>query len=118
MPCNPLSVCLEVDPNPQQKILIGLDKVCNPDNTEQWTMHFQLQQGNPLATVVKLDVSIQKANHAQCAATAQHGLDESQRGQAQIAAAVATDPGASADDKNEAAQGIITARTMQAGAGT
>jgi hypothetical protein len=117
MPCNPLSVSLQVNPNPQQQILIGLDKACNPDDTVEWTMHFQLLQGNPLANVVKLDVAIQKENHPQAAATAKHGLDESQRGQAQIAAAIATDPSASDDDKTTAAQGIISARIMQAQAG-
>jgi len=116
MPCNPLSVSLEVDPSPQQQILIGLSKTCNPDDTATWTMNFQLLQGSPLATVVKLNVTIQKENHAQADATARHGLDESQRGQAQIAAAVATDPNADPNDVNAAAQGIISARTMQAGA--
>ena len=62
------------------------------------------------ATVVKLDVDINKENHPQAEATAKNGLDESQRGQAQIAAQVAKDPEASDDDKKEAAEGVIEAR--------
>jgi len=116
MPCTPLSVTLEVDPDPKQKICFGLNKICNNDNTVQWTMHFQLQQGNPLATVVQLDVAITKEYHAQAEATALHGLDESQRGQALVAAAIATDPGCTPADRAQAAQDVIAARAMQAGA--
>jgi len=116
MPCTPLSVNLEVDPDPQQKILFGLNKICNNDNTVQWTLHFELLQGNPLATVVKLDVAITKDYHPQAEATARHGLDASQRGQALVAAAVATDPTATPADQAQAAQDVIAARAMQAGA--
>ena len=113
MPCKPLSVSLEVDPNPQQKIVFGLDKTCNNFDEAKWKLHFELQEGNPLATVVKLDVEIDPENHPQAEATAAHGLDDNQRGAARIAAATAKDPLATDDDKKQAAQDVIAAREME-----
>ena len=113
MPCKPLSVSLEVDPNPHQKIVFGLDKTCNNFDEATWKLHFELQEGNPLATVVKLDVEIDPENHPQAEATAAHGLDDSQRGAARIAAATAKDPLASEDDKKQSAQDVIAAREME-----
>ena len=114
MSCKPISVTLEVDPSDIQKIVFGLDKSCNDDDTAEWKLHFELLERadftKEFATVVKLDVDINKENHPQAEATAKNGLDESQRGQAQIAAQVAKDPEASDDDKKDAAEGVIEAR--------
>lgn len=112
MPCRPISVSLEVDPDPQQKIIFSLDKSCDAHDQAEWKLDFELLEGDPLATVVKLDVDIDPENHPLAEATALNGLDESQRGQAVVAAAVAKDPTASDDDKKQAAQDVIAARAM------
>lgn len=113
MPCRPMSVSLEVDPNPQQKIVFGLDRTCNNFDEATWALHFELQEGNPLHTIVKLDVEIDPENHTQAEATASNGLDANQRGAAKIAAATAKDPTATLDEKQQAAQDVIAARDME-----
>jgi hypothetical protein len=105
-------VSLEVDPNAQQKIVFGLDKTCNDFDEATWKLHFELQEGNPPSTVVKLDVEIDPENHPQAEETAANGLDDNQRGAARIAASVAQDPTASDDDKKQAAQDVIASREI------
>jgi len=106
-------VSLEVDPNPHQKIVFGLDKTCNDFDEAAWTLHFELQEGKPLRTLVKLDVEIDPENHPEAAATAANGLDANQRGAAKIAALTAKDPAATFEDKQQAAQDVIAARDME-----
>ncbi len=115
--CVPISVALEVDPpSGDTKIVFQLDKICNPDDTAEWKMHFELQQKNAqgaLAPVVKLDIDIDKEDHQAAAATAAHGLDADQRAQAQIAGQTAlavTTHDATTDDANAQAAAIIPAR--------
>jgi hypothetical protein len=110
MPCKPISVSLEVDPSSMQKIIFSLDKSCDANDEATWKMDFELQEGNPLATVVKLDVEIDPENHPQAEATAAKGLDANQRAAATVAAATAKDPNVSDDDKKQAAQDVIAAR--------
>ena len=113
MPCRPMHVNLEVNPSATEKILLTLDKTCDANDQATWKMTFELQEGNPLATVVKLDVEIDPENHPQAEATATaKGLDNSQQGQAKIAATVAKDPTVSDDDKKDAAQQVIAARQI------
>jgi hypothetical protein len=113
MPCRPVHVDLEVDPSSTQKILISLDKTCDANDEATWKMSFELQEGNPLATVVKLSVEIDPENHPQAEATATaKGLDSDQQGQVKIAASVAKDPAASDDDKKDATQQVIAVRQM------
>jgi hypothetical protein len=111
-----MHVDLEVDPSTTEKILITLDKTCDANDQATWKMTFELQEGNPLATVVKLDVEIDPENHPQAEATATaNGLDNAQQGQAKIAATVAKDPTVSDDDKKDAAQQVIAVRQMPIG---
>jgi hypothetical protein len=115
MPCRPDHVNLEVDPSATEKIVISLDKTCDANDQAIWQMSFELQEGNPLATVVKLDVEIDPENHPQAEATAtSNGLDDNQQGQAKIAAAVAKDPTVEDDDKKDAAQEVIAVRQLPA----
>ena len=115
MPCRPMHVDLEVDPSATEKILLALDKTCDANDQATWKMTFELQEGNPLATVVKLDVEIDPENHPQAEATATaKGLDNTQQGQAKIAATVAKDPTVSDDDRKDAAQQVIAVRQIPA----
>ena len=91
MPCRPMSVSLEVDPRPTQKIVFGLDKTCDAHDEATWTLHFELREGRHFATVIKLDVEIDPENHPQAEATAARGLDDNQRAAAKVAASVAPD---------------------------
>jgi len=117
MPCRPIHVNLEVDPGATQKILISLDKTCDANDEATWKMSFELQEGNPLATVVKLDVEIDPENHPQAEATAANsGLDDNHQGQAKIAAAIAKDPTVGDDDKKDAAQQVIAVKQIPAAA--
>lgn len=119
MPCRPFHVDLEVDPSATEKILLTLDKTCDANDQATWKMSFELQQGQPLARVVKLDVEIDPENHPQAEATAtSKGLDNTQQGQAKIAATVAKDPTVSDDDKKDAAQQVIAVRQMPGSAVT
>lgn len=115
MPCRPIHVTLEVDPSSTEKIVISLDKSCNDNDEAKWKMVFLLQEGDPLATVVRLEVEIEPENHPQVEATANaNGLDSNQQGQAKIAAVVAKDPTVSRDDKNDSAQQVMAVRAMPA----
>lgn len=114
MSCRPISVDLEVDPSTTQRILISLAKTCDANDQATWKMSFELLQGTPLATVVKLNVQIDPENNPQAEATAANGLDNNQQGQAQIAAAVAQDPTVGDDDKNDAVQQVIAVRQTPA----
>jgi hypothetical protein len=117
MGCTPISVSLEVNPSKLRKIIFDLDKICNDNNTVEWKLHFDLQErdtpNEDFLSLVKLDVDINKENHQLAEATAQHGLDEDQRSQADIAAdtAKATLNGtATQDDAKQAAQDVVSAR--------
>jgi hypothetical protein len=113
MPCRPIHVNLEVDPSATQKILLSLDKTCDANDQATWKMSFELLEGKPLATVVKLNVEIDAENHPQAEATAaSKGLDNNQQGQAKIAAAIAKDPTVSDDDKEDAAQQVIAVKRL------
>ncbi len=115
MPCRPMHVDLEVDPSDTEKILLTLDKTCDANDQATWKMSFELQEGNPLATVVKLAVEIDPENHPQAEATAAaNGLDNTQQGQAKIAATIAKDPTVSDGAKNDAALQVIAVRQMPA----
>ena len=115
MSCRPMHVDLEVDPSTTEKILLTLDKTCDEYDQAAWKMSFELQEGTPLATVVKLDVEIDPENHPKAEATATSGgLDNNQQGQAKIAASVAKDPSVTDDDKKDAAQQVIAVRQMPA----
>jgi hypothetical protein len=88
-----------------------MDKICNSDDSAEWKLHFELQQGNPLKPVVKLDVDLNKKNNQQAEDTAKDGLNDTQQGQAKIAAAVAGNPKASDNVKKAAVGQIISSRT-------
>lgn len=117
MPCTPISVALEVEPpSGDTDIVFQLDKVCNQDGTEEWKLHFELQEKNAAGTltpIVKLDLDINNEDHPAAAATAKNGLDDNQRAQAaitgQTALAVKTGD-ATQDDVTDQAAAIIPAR--------
>lgn len=118
MPCRPISVDLEVDPSTTQQILFTLAKTCDDQDRATWKLSFELKEGNPLATVIKLKVEIGPENHPQAQATADAGgLTSAQQGQAKIAAAVAKDPASTDGDKNDAVQQVIASRELQGTAG-
>lgn len=117
--CVPISVALEVDPpSGDSQVVFQLDKICNPDDTAEWKLHFELQQKNAegtLVPVVKLDIDINKEDHPAAAATAAQGLDDDQRAQAEITGQTAlgvTTNDATADDvKTQAAQIVPSRKT-------
>ena len=44
MPCQDISVALQVDPpSGDSEVTLRIDKICNPDNTAEWKLHFQLK---------------------------------------------------------------------------
>jgi len=117
MACKDISVALEIDPpSDDTEIDFQLDKICNPDDTAEWKLHFELQQKNAagtLAPVVKFDIDINHEDHLAAAATAQHGLDDDQRAQAAIAGQTAlavTTGDATEDDAQQQTAQIIPAR--------
>jgi len=117
MACEPISVALEVDPpSGDTQIVFQLDKICNPDDTVEWKLHFELQEksaAGTLAPVVKLDIDINHEDHPAAAATAKNGLDDNQRAQAGIAGqtALAVKTGdATKEDVTEQTAAIIPAR--------
>jgi hypothetical protein len=116
MPVTSFSVSVEVNPSPTQRILCCLDKSFSAQGGIVWKMCFELLEGNPLATVVKLNVEIDTANGPQAQATLDTGFDDNQQGQAQIAAAVVRDADASPSDKHTALQQVIAAKNMAAAA--
>jgi len=117
MPCTPFSVDLEViTPDQLKKITFGLEKACNPNNTETWTIHFELDEaasaGATFNEVVKLDISVDPQNNASAATTAANGLTPSQTAQALVAGdtAKAVSQGtATNDDLADDAQAVLTA---------
>src|ERR1700722_5989088 len=102
MSCRPMHVSLEVDPDATEKITVTLDKTCDAQDEATWKMSFQLQDGNPLKTLVNLVVEIDPENHPQAEATANAGgLDDNQQGQAKIAGALGQDPTVSESDRKD-----------------
>ena len=112
MPCRPLSVSLEVDPSPTQRILFALARTCDENDQASWKLCFELEEGSPLATVVKLEVEVGADLHPEAEATAAKGLDDSQQAQARIAAETAKDPTATAGDRKDAARQVLAVRDM------
>jgi hypothetical protein len=118
MSCRPIHLSLEVDPSKTEKIVFTLDCTCDSNDEATWKMTFELQEGSPLATVVNFTLEIDPENHAKAQATADAGsLDSAQQAQAQVAGAVAKNPHASQNAKNNAAQKVVAARQMPTGAG-
>ena len=58
MSCRPIHLSLEVDPSTTEKIVFTLDCSCDSDDQATWNMTFELQEGNPLATVVNFSLEI------------------------------------------------------------
>jgi hypothetical protein len=117
MSCRPIHLSLEVDPSQTEKIVFTLDCTCDANDQATWKMTFELQEGNPLATVVNFSLEIDPENHPQAQATADaNSLDANQQAQAKVAGAVSKDPTASDDDKKDAAQQVIAVRQMPASA--
>jgi hypothetical protein len=117
VPCKPISVALDVEPPSQSmEVIFQLDKICNPDDTAEWKLHFELKKQNAsgtLVTVVKADVDINKEDHPAAAATAKNGLDDNQRAQGKITGQTAADKdagNATQDDVDDQAGQIIPAR--------
>jgi hypothetical protein len=118
MSCRPIHLSLEVNPSSTEKIIFTLDCTCDENDSATWNMTFELQEGKPLATVVKFSLEIDPVNQVKAQATADSGtLDSAQQAQAQVAAAVWKNRNASQRAKNHAAQKVISARQMPAGAG-
>ena len=118
MSCTPISVALVVDPpSDDTEITFQLDKICNADGTEEWKLHFELDQiatGGTKTSIVKLDIDINHEDAPAAAATAKSGLDDAQRAQADVAAqtALAVKNGdATTDDAMQEAASVIPART-------
>src|SRR5262249_52107023 len=93
MPCRALSVSLDVaPPNGDSEVALQLTKTCNPDDTAEWKLHFELKlkdDSGTLRTVVTLDVDINHQDHPAALATANNGMDANQRAQADLAAQTA-----------------------------
>ncbi len=120
MSCTPISVSLEVDPTELRRIIFALDKICNNDETAEWKLHFELLErtdpSKDFRNVVKLDVDVNKEHHVLAEATAKHGLDENQRGQAAIAGATAkavTEKAAEPEDAIADVAAILPARSAK-----
>jgi hypothetical protein len=120
MACQDISVALQVDPpSGDSEVTLRIDKICNPDNTVEWKLHFQLKlkdANGVLSPVVTLDVDINNEDHAAAQATANNGLDANQRAQADAAsqAALLKAQGQATDaDVKEQAAGIVRARDPQ-----
>jgi hypothetical protein len=106
-----MSISLEVDPSDTEKIVVTLDKTCNDQDEATWKMTFQLQEGNPLKTVVDFKFELDPENHPKAQATVDAGqLDDAQQGQAKIAAGVHKDPDATDDDKKDSTQQIVAVK--------
>jgi hypothetical protein len=116
MPCTPFSVDLEVvTPDQTKKVIFGLERTCNADNTESWTIHFELDEapnaGAPFVEVVKLDIKVNPENNAAASAASQAGFTPSQSAQALAAGdtAKAFKRGeASADDVSDDANAVFS----------
>ena len=113
MPRRPMHISLEVDPSTQEKIIVTLDKTCDDQDQATWKITFQLQEGNPLATVVNFSCELDPENHPKAEATVNSGeLDDAQQGQSKIAASVHKDPDATDDDKNAATQKVVAVKQL------
>jgi hypothetical protein len=113
VPCRPMHISLEVDPSTQEKISVTLDKTCDDQDQATWKITFQLQEGNPLATVVNFSCELDPENHPKAEATVNSGeLDDAQQGQSKIAASVHKDPDATDDDKNAATQKVVAVKQL------
>lgn len=116
MQCTPVTVSLEVRLSHSRVVILELDKTCHLNNTAEWRLHFELQEPDSAGTmvsIVKLDVDINKEDHAAAEATASQGLDANQRAQAAIAADTAKAVAAGAATKTDLEQdaaAIIPAR--------
>ena len=116
MQSTPVTVSLEVRLSNNRLVVLELDKTCNFDNTAEWKLHFELQEKDStgaMASIVKLDVDINKRDHPAADATAANGLDASQRAQAAIAADTAkavAEGSATKSDLAQDAAAIIPAR--------
>jgi hypothetical protein len=80
--CTPITVSFELMTADQlRKIIFGLTKGCNADDTSFWNIHFQLQQRDaktdPFFSRVKLDISVDQQNNAAAEKTAK-GLNSAQ----------------------------------------
>ena len=117
MACKALSVSLDVaPPSGDTEVSLQLSKICNPDNTVEWKLHFELKMKNDagtLVTVVMLDVDINHEDQPAAQATANNGMDANQRAQADVAAQTAllkTQGDATDDDVQQQTAAIIPAR--------
>lgn len=117
MACESISVALQVDPpSVDTEIVFQLDRTCNPGDTAEWKLHFELKEKNAagaLADIVKLDIDVHHADHPAAAATAKNGLDANQRAQAAIAGQTALaiqTSDATADDVKDQASQVIPSR--------
>jgi len=117
MPCKALSVSLDVEPpSGDTEVSLQLNKTCNPDDTAEWKLHFELQMKDATGTlkpVVTLDVDINHQDHPAAQATANNGLDANQRAQADVASQTAllkTQGAATDDDVKQQTAAIIPAR--------
>jgi hypothetical protein len=117
MPCQDLSIDLKLDPpNGDCEVELILNKICNPDETVEWKLHFSFQKKDDSGTlkpVVTLDVDINHQDHPVAQATANNGMDANQRAQADLAnqTALLKDQGqATADDVKQQTGAIIPAR--------
>jgi hypothetical protein len=118
MPCEPISIALEVDPpSGDTEISFQLDKICNDDDTVEWKLHFELQEKDATGTltpVVILDIDINDEDKDTAAATAANGMDDAQRAQAQVTGLTANlvrTGDATEDDTQQAAAAVIPARS-------
>lgn len=115
--CKALSVSLDVaPPSGDTEVSLQLNKVCNPDDTAEWSLHFQLKMKDDtgkLTPVVTLDVDINHQDHAAAQATANNGLDPNQRAQADVAGQTAllnAQGAATQSDVQQQTAAIITSR--------
>jgi hypothetical protein len=117
MSCESISIGLEVNPSDLRRINFDLDKICNDDDNPEWKLHFELKERDDAAkdfrSIVKLDVDINKEHHSLAEATAKHGLDEDQRGQADAAADVAKQLGKDSTQAKQAAVDVVAARSPE-----
>jgi hypothetical protein len=125
MACTPLSVDIEVHtPDQLRKILFGLERACNNNGTENWTLRFEVdERPNRTASfdlLVKLDVKISEVYHAAAEATARaRGLDATQTAQALVAGQTASDfrsGQATQTDVRDDAEATIAVRSTGASA--
>jgi hypothetical protein len=100
MPCEDISVSLQVDPSSgDSEVNLQLNKICNADDTAEWKLHFQLKLKN--------------ASGVLGPATANNGMDPAQRAQADVASQTAllqTQGAATEADVKQQAAAIVPAR--------